>query len=76
MNTNDIIEHIKAKDKEIDSLRTDLQMLIYSATRLGEMIRYIDQEHKPGGANGRIDRLDKEIEKLCARYKMQQRSAF
>lgn len=76
MNTDDIIECIKAKDKEIDSLRTDLQLLIYNATRIGEMIRNIDQEHKPGGANGRIDRLDKEIEKLCTRYTMQQRSAF
>lgn len=76
MTTNDIIEHIKAKDKEIDSLRTDLQLLIYRAQRIGRSLLNVDAQEKPGSANRDVASMEVEIDKLCQRYHLDPKSPF
>lgn len=76
MNTEDIIECIKAKDKEIDELRTDLQLLIFRSQRIGNMLKNVEQAEKPGMANGHVASMETEIDKLCSRYQLESKSSF
>lgn len=74
MTTQEIVEHLKGQDKLIESMRVDLQLLIWESNSVAADLER--SKESPGGSAGHIKRVYDRIESICNTYGLEPKSRF